>query len=59
MPVGDPESTVKLFELFRARYTEQLTKNVFIRIKSSNITGLIKKNGPVRVTDSWKRVFHD
>ncbi len=26
--VGDPESTVKLFELIRARYTEQLTKKL-------------------------------
>ncbi len=29
-PVGDPESTVKLFELFRARCTEQLTKKLLL-----------------------------
>ena len=27
-PVGDPESTVKLFELVRARCTEQLTEKL-------------------------------
>ena len=29
-PVGDPESTVKLFEIFRARCTEQLTKKLLV-----------------------------
>jgi hypothetical protein len=42
-PVGDPELTVKLFELFRARYTEQLAKKAFLSIKSSNTAGLISK----------------
>ncbi len=43
MPAGDPESIVKLFELFRVRCTEQLAKKAVISTKSSNITGLILK----------------
>ncbi len=42
-PVGDPEATVKLFELFRARCSEQITRKSFISIKSSKITDLISK----------------
>ena len=59
-PVGDPESTVKLLELFRARYTEQLTKKIFHKyLIVKYYRSYLKILARFGVTVSWKRVFHD
>ena len=59
MPVGDPESTVKLFELYRARFTEQLKKSFHKYLIVEYYRSNFKILTLFGATDTWKRVFHD